>query len=145
MIHVLLQFEELSNFDVLPPIGVWKARTIQPVLCHSQTVKLLTYRFTAIHLSAVDSLSFMFVRFFPACIRSLCSSSLGNMHWMYLYDKRSVDAMSAQINKILHFFFFHSLDWSALHGLKSPSVRENSARIKYHILYLVAYHSKNFK
>lgn len=84
MIHVLLQFEELSNFDVLPPIGVWKARTIEPVRCHSQTVKLLTYRFTAIHLSAVDSLSFMFVRFFPACIRALCSSSLGNMHRMYL-------------------------------------------------------------
>lgn len=119
MIHVLLQFEELSNFDVLPPIGVWKARTIEPVLCHSQTIDL------SLHSDpferCVDSLSFMFLCFFPQCIRSICSSSLGNLHWMYLVRQakcRRYEHIKREREKkwnslfVLFFLFIH---WMEMH------------------------------
>lgn len=70
-----------NNFDALPPIGVWKVFTTKGLcvlarcVCHSQTVKLLTYRFTAISFEVRTVFSVFGWVFFrrSSCVLCVCA------------------------------------------------------------------------
>lgn len=134
-----------------------------------QTVKLLTYRFTAFHLSAVDSLAVscwfcLYYVFFSAFTLAFGTCSITLFVFIrrcakYLVrqtkSKRKIENKSEKGAPckwiqfircfVFEFFFLFLCCWdfdSAMHDRKPPSVRENNLKMNYSILYLVAYHSE---